>query len=224
MPERLIISWSGGKDCSFALYEIKQNPQYEIVGLFSTINEKSGKINLHETGKSLIQRQADVLGLPLDLLQMPVNPSNEYYIQHLRQQFNTYYLNGISKIVFADIFLDDIRNFRLNLMKDTGIEAMFPLWKKDSGKIAGDFIRAGFKAIVCSVDISRLDASFAGREFNDSFLKDLPSHIDPCGENGEFHTFVYDGPVFKNKLHLLNNGCRLIDDRFYYCDIQMKKE
>ncbi|UOQ44533.1 diphthine--ammonia ligase [Halobacillus salinarum] len=198
--KKVIVSWSGGKDSALALHRLLNHPEYEVKGLLSTTSEASGRLPMHEVKRELIQEQAESLGLPLYEVKLPANADNSTYEQRLKEQFGHFKEQDIHTIVHADLFLEDIKAYRVKHLKKAGMEGIFPLWKEDTGKIANEFINEGFEAIVTSIDAYKLSEEFAGKLFNQDFLNTLPPGIDPCGENGEFHSFVFNGPPFKKKM------------------------
>lgn len=190
MSERVIFSWSGGKDSALALYELQQNREYEIESLITTVTTDYGRVSMHGLRTELLYSQSKSLGLPLEEVLISKNASNKEYESSFINTMTKYKGSGITKIVFGDIFLEDIREYRENLISGIGMECIFPIWGKESALLADHFIDSGFKAVVVCVDTEQLDPKFSGREFDERFLSDLPAGVDPCGENGEFHTFV----------------------------------
>jgi len=218
MKEKVIFSWSGGKDSAMAIYELKKNKDLEVSALLTTMTEDYGRVSIHGVRSVLVQRQAEALGLPLERVNITKNPSNEEYEARMRDKLDSYKKLGVSAVAFGDIFLEDLRKYRQEKLCGM-MKAIFPIWKRDTRLLAQDFIDSGFKAVITCVDSNFLGKDFAGREFDGSFLSELPQGVDPCGENGEFHTFVYDGPVFKNSIGCEKKGVILRDNRFYYCEL-----
>ncbi|WP_163527694.1 diphthine--ammonia ligase [Halobacillus ihumii] len=194
--ENVIVSWSGGKDSTLALYNLMENSNYCIKGLLSTTSQASGRLPIHEVRRELIQAQADSIGLPLYDVPLPAMADNNTYEQTLQQKFDQFKSEGIFTIVYADLFLEDIKEYRDRLLAKSGMSGLYPLWGRASTTIAKEFISAGFKAIVSTVNTEKLPADQAGCKVDNNFLSSLPPDVDPCGENGEFHTFVVDGPIF----------------------------
>jgi len=220
MPERVIISWSGGKDSASALYEIWKTGKYEIVALLTTFTEDYDRVSMHGVPRILLEQQAESLGYPLEKVFLSKNPPNEEYESKIREALAKYLNAGVSSIVFGDLFLEDIRKYREeNLLPKIGMEGIFPLWKRDTSELARIFLNLGFRAVITCVDSNVLDKKFVGRIFDEQFLSELPSTIDPCGENGEFHSFVYDGPTFSRKIQYATGEIFTRDNLFYYCDL-----
>lgn len=191
------MNWSGGKDSSLALYHAQQSGNYNIPYLVTTINEAVNRISMHGVRFELLQTQADMLNIPLFPIYLPDSPTMSAYEQVLKTATGQLKSEGLHDCLFGDIFLEDLRAYRERNLAEAGIQAHFPLWKHDTRELALEFIRLGFKTMVVCVDAAKLDQSFAGRVIDEQFLADLPDHVDPCGENGEFHTFVFDAPNFK---------------------------
>jgi uncharacterized protein (TIGR00290 family) len=218
--EKVILTWSGGKDSALALYELQTNSDYEVCGLLTTVTEDYDRVSMHGVRTSLLGRQARSLGFPLDRVNISGKSSDEEYESRMKETLTRYRRMGVSSVAFGDIFLDDVRKYRERNLTKIGMNGLFPLWRKGSKRLANRFIDLGFKAVVTCVDSNVLDGSFAGRVFDRQFLADLPSSVDPSGENGEFHSFVYDGPIFRRKIRCEKGEVVLRDDRFYYCDLR----
>ena len=219
MAEKVLFTWSGGKDSSMALYELKKSNGYEITALLTTITEDYDRISMHGVRRALLEKQADLLCIPLEKVFISKQSSNEEYESKMKAALEKYKEAGVASVAFGDIFLEDLRRYREDNLASLGMKGIFPIWKKDTTELAHAFIDQGFRAIVACVDSQVLDKSFAGREFDKNFLNDLPPTVDPCGENGEFHSFVYDGPIFKKRISHTKGDIVLRDNRFYYCDI-----
>lgn len=200
MSKSAMFNWSGGKDSSLALYHVLKNPQIEVKHLLTSVNSETERISMHGVRLSLLQQQADSIGLPLSLLSLPGEISMEEYDQLMAQKMQEFLDAGVSTSIFGDIFLEDLKQYREQKLADVGLEGVFPLWKRDTTELVHEFIDLGFKTMIVSVDGSKLDKSFVGRVIDQEFLDDLPAEIDPCGENGEFHSFVFDGPIFKKPI------------------------
>ncbi|MEX1137307.1 MAG: diphthine--ammonia ligase [Balneolales bacterium] len=194
---KALFNWSGGKDSSICLHKTLQSGEYDIPFLFTTVNAKYERITQHGVRTELLRTQAENIGLPVKIMTLPDTPTMENYNQMMKETLTGFKKENIKASIFGDIFLEDLRRYREERLQEIGFKGVFPLWKQDTQKLAEEFIEEGFKAIVVCIDGSRLDKSFAGREYDKTFLEDLPDEVDPCGEHGEFHTFVYDGPIFK---------------------------
>jgi uncharacterized protein (TIGR00290 family) len=230
--KRSVLHWSGGKDCAYTLYILNQQSNITVDRILVSLNGKN-KISMHGVDKSLIECQAEMIGTPVEFVTLPENPSNKEYEETLLAEMETCRNDGIEYAAFGDIFLTDVRKYRENLFRQADFKTLFPLWGMNTRKLAEEFIDSGFKAKVVSVNGSKLDSSFAGRDYDHKFIDNLPKSTDSCGENGEFHTFVYDGPIFKEplKIDVGNTIRKLIQSpsdpqehiRFYYSGISLKK-
>jgi len=198
MQPKAVFNWSSGKDSALALYKTLQEDRLEISALLTSINKEFGRVSMHGLPVSLLERQAESLGFPLIKMELPKEPSMEEYREIMDTTMNEIRNMGVTHSVFGDIFLEDLRKYRENQLQAVGMQAVFPLWKQDTTSLIQEFLALGFKTIVTCVNETYLDPGFAGRIIDQDFLKDLPDHVDPCGENGEFHTFTFDGPIFKN--------------------------
>jgi len=219
MVEKALFAWSGGKDSALALREILANGEFEIAALLTTVTADYDRISMHGVRRALLERQADSLGFPLEIVPITKNSSNEEYEASMRSVLTKHLVAGVSSVAIGDVFLEDVRQYRENNLAKMGMRAVFPLWGRDTLKLAHTFIDLGFEAIITCVDSKALDKRFVGRLFDVQFLSDLPSTVDPCGENGEYHSFVYDGPIFRNKVEHTVGEVVLRDNRFYYCDL-----
>ena len=218
MKEKIFLSWSGGKDSSLAYYYIYEARAYEIAGLLTTVTEGYNRVSMHGVRRTLLERQAESLGVPLRALHIPKDCSDKEYDKRMKEVLSGYQKENINCAGFGDISLEDVRKYREERLARIGMRAIFPLWKRDPTELMRDFIDLGFKAIVTCVDSRVLDSSFAGELINDDFISRLPSHVDPNGENGEFHSFVFDGPIFKQRIEVSTGG-RIMRDGFYFCDL-----
>lgn len=219
MDSKALFSWSGGKDSALALYEVLGGRSFDIASLLTTVTEGYDRVSMHGVRLPLLDMQADSLGLALEKVIIPRNASNVEYEISLEKALLKYKPSGVDTVVYGDIFLEEIRKYREEQLGRLGLGCVFPIWGRDSFLLARTFIEAGFKAVVVCVDSTLLDGGFAGREFDYDFLSELPPGIDPCGENGEFHTFVYDGPIFRDSVEFVKGEIVLRDGRFYYCDL-----
>ncbi len=217
--EKVLFTWSGGKDSAMALYTLKQDPAYDVAALLTTVTRDYDRISMHGVRTALLDRQAASLGLPLEKVFISTTSSNEEYEAAMRSALRRYRMAGVTSVAFGDIFLEDLRKYREDNLSRADMKAIFPVWKRDSSKLARDFIALGFKAKISCIDSHVLGKQFAGREFDDEFLSELPAHVDPCGENGEFHSFVYDGPIFGKRIDCLAGEVILRNGRFFYCDL-----
>lgn len=198
--EKAIFNWSGGKDSSFCLHKVLQDREFEVSTLLTTVSEKYQRISQHGVRVELLEQQADRIGIPLHKALMPEWPTMESYNEMMRQTLGKFKEEDITVSIFGDIFLEDLRKYREEKLANAGFTGEFPLWKIPTDQLARDFIEQGFKAVIVCVDEKHLDKSFAGREYDEAFLNDLPDGVDPCGEHGEFHSFVYEGPIYSKPI------------------------
>jgi uncharacterized protein (TIGR00290 family) len=217
--EKILFAWSSGKDSAMALHELQQSNGREIVALLTTITEGYERISMHGVRAELLDSQAASIGLPLTKVWIPQESSLDEYERHMGAALDPFVRQGISGVAFGDIFLEDLRKDREDKLARVGLTGLFPIWKRDTTELAGRFITAGFKAIITCVDTEVLDASFAGRAFDEQLLDDLPAGVDPCGENGEFHSFTYDGPIFSSPIACRKGEIVLRNNRFCFCDL-----
>ena len=212
------MSWSSGKDCALALHRLLQDPRYEVVGLFSTVNRAFDRVAMHAVRSELLRRQAEAIGLPLEILDLPWPCSNAAYEAIMAEFVERARKDGIDGFAFGDLFLEDIRNYRVEKLKGSGIDPLFPVWGCCTSEFSREIIGNGFKSIITCVDPKMLSSDFAGRAYDESFLNDLPAHVDPCGERGEFHSFVHDGPIFSRPL-AVEAGEVVCRDGFVFADL-----
>jgi uncharacterized protein (TIGR00290 family) len=217
------MSWSSGKDSTMALDVIRRDEEIEVVALLVTMNAAADRVAMHAVRRTLLESQADRLGLPLHFIELPSPCSNEIYELRMSEAINSALADGVEHIVFGDLFLEDVRSYREEQLAGTGISPLFPLWGQPTGPLAHSMIDAGVQAAVTCVDPAQMPASFAGRIFDKSMLADLPAHVDPCGERGEFHTFVFDGPGFSSPIDA-EIGEVVERDGFVFCDVQSMLE
>jgi len=196
------LAWSSGKDSAWALHVLRASPDVEVVGLLTTVNEVHDRVAMHGVRRSLLQAQADALGLPLVIAPIPHPCSNEEYERVMSGMVARAREEGVEAFAFGDLFLEDIRRYRESRLEGTGVRPIFPLWGRSTMALAEEMIAGGLRARVVTVDPRHLSADFAGRSFDWGFLADLPARVDPCGENGEFHTFAWDGPMFRSPLDM----------------------
>lgn len=215
---KTIISWSSGKDSAFALHQVRIENKLTVVGLLTTLNGENERVSIHGVRKELLEKQMETLELPAEMVMLPMPCDNEAYQKEMSQVIDRLKDKGIEHIVFGDLFLEDIRQYRLDQMYGTGIEPLFPLWRLDTGKLARNMIDEGLRAIITSVDLRVLGAEFVGRVYDHKFLDDLPDGIDPCGENGEFHTVAIAGPMFTHAIKV-KVGERVVRGDFAFADV-----
>jgi len=197
MKENAFFNWSGGKDSALCLYKALQSKQCNIKCLLTNVNASHHRVSMHGVRRSLLEMQAASIGIPLQTIELPEEPTMEEYENMMTKKLNELKLAGYRKAIFGDIFLEDLKNYREQKLKQLNIDCIFPLWKIDTTELLKQFIALGFKAIIVCVNEKDLDKTFCGRLIDDSFISDLPVNVDACGENGEFHSFVFDGPIFK---------------------------
>src|SRR5688572_9500050 len=198
--KKVTISWSGGKDSAFALYKILLSGEYDVVSLHTVIKQETGRVGLHGVREELIDYQAEALGIHLDKIYVPGSSDHRAYEQTMRSFYQQCVKHHIEGIVFGDIFLEDLRKYREDLLGDFAIQSLYPLWNIDTTVLIHDFINSGFKTIVCSANARYFPRERLGILIDPNFVRQLPHEVDPCGENGEFHTWMYDGPLFKKPL------------------------
>jgi len=198
--KKAFFNWSTGKDSALALYKILQDKNYSIDKLVTSVNENFLRVLMHGVQEELLNQQAESIGLPLEKIYFPEEVSMEFYGEIMKNKMLQLASEGFEFSVFGDIFLEDLKNYRESKLQEVNLKAVFPLWKRDSKELMKEFISVGFKAITVSISEKHLDKSFVGRELDIDFINDLPENVDACGENGEFHTFVYDGPIFKKPI------------------------
>ena len=218
MTKQVFLSWSSGKDSAWTLHTLQQDPDYEVVALVTTVNEKYKRVAMHGVREQLLQQQADAVGLPLHTLNIPSPCSNTEYETVMQDFLQIMKKNNIEYMAFGDLYLEDIRQYREKQLEGTGITPMFPLWQKPTLPLAKEMIDGGLEATITCVDPSKLPADFAGRQFNHDFINSLPDGVDPCGENGEFHSCVNNGPMFKQAI-AVDNGETVIRDDFVFSDL-----
>jgi len=200
MKQKVTVSWSGGKDSAFALYKILVSGEYDVAGLHTVIDEKSKRVGLHGVREEMIRLQAEAIGLPIEFILLPAAEDHDQYESVMKTYYRLCKQGGVDGVVFGDIFLEDLKHYREKLLRDSALVPIFPLWKIDSLVVVNDFINSGFKTLVCSANASIFTEDQVGKTIDDAFVARLPLGVDACGENGEFHTFVYDGPIFKNAI------------------------
>jgi uncharacterized protein (TIGR00290 family) len=200
---KVLVAWSSGKDSAWALHQVQQAGEVDVVGLLTTVTSEFERVSMHAVRETLLDRQAEALGLPCHKVRIPWPCANETYEREMERALAQARAAGVSGMVFGDLFLADVRAYREAKMAGTGIEPLFPLWGCDTTRLARDMLAGGLRATLTCVDPRRLDRGFAGRAFDEALLAALPAGIDPCGENGEFHTFVSEGPMFRAPLEVV---------------------
>ena len=218
MPEPILFCWSGGKDSSMALDVLRQNPNVQIVALLTTVTETYDRISMHGVRRELLVQQAQAIGIPLHEVRIPPQCGNPLYEQRMEEALRIHYAQGVRRVAFGDIFLEDLRAYREKNLARIGMTAAFPIWKRDTRELIRHFHTHKFRAITVCIDLKILPQAFAGRELDAQFFRDLPPQADPCGENGEFHTFVFDGPVFHHPIPF-RTGEVIERDGFVFCDL-----
>ena len=219
VPEPVIMAWSGGKDSALALFEAKKNPSYRVSSLLTTVTEDYDRISMHGVRCALLERQAQALGLPLHQVLIPKDCPNPVYEEKMKSAMLEFKARGIVKVAFGDIFLEDLRQYREQNLARLGMSALFPIWKQETKTLAQTFIAQGFQAIIACVDSNYLDPKFSGALYDRDFLAAIPPAVDPCGENGEFHSFVFAGPIFPEPIPFRKGEVVLRENRFAFCDL-----
>lgn len=244
--KKALFNWSSGKDSALALYKILQNPEFKIEYLLTSVNQQFKRISMHGVRVELLQQQAESIGIPLEIMEIPEMSTMEVYESVMQQTLEKLKNKEISYSVFGDIFLEDLRQYREDKLATMGFEGVFPIWRIPTKELIQEFISLGFQTVVVCVNERYLDKSFVGKIINQQFIDDLPENVDVCGENGEFHTFCFDGPIFqkpidfelgeivyrkyeKPKTDSSNTACDADDSTaydygFWYCDLIPKKQ
>jgi uncharacterized protein (TIGR00290 family) len=218
MKPKAAIAWSSGKDCAYALYQVQQSGEYDVCALFTTINETHDRVAMHGTRNALLQRQADALGLELITVGLPWPCDNDTYQQRMAAGQDILKQRGIDVVIFGDLFLEDIRAYRENIMRDTGMTPVFPLWDHKTHDLMRDMLADGFDMRIVTCDPTRVPAELAGQKITPALIDTLPDGVDPCGENGEFHTVVVNMPLFSAPI-LVNLGDVVTRDGYCYADV-----
>jgi len=202
-----------------ALYELQKSGVFEIVSLLTVVTKDYGRISMHGVREELLDLQAAALGLHLEKIYITKNSDHKEYELCMKETLMRYKNRGVEAVAFGDIFLEDVKRYREERLQEVGMQSIFPVWKRDTKELANTFIDLGFKSVITCIDSKVLDMKFSGRLFDKKFLSELPSGVDPCGENGEFHSFVYDGPIFKNPIPHDVGETVLKEERFYYSEL-----
>ena len=198
---KAIFAWSGGKDSAFCLHQVFQEDKYEVTYLLTTLNAEFKRISMHGVKEELLDLQAEAIGIP-QLKVWLYEASYESYEKQMEEMLVKAKAEGIEHVIFGDIFLEDLRTYRENNLQKIGMKAVFPLWKKNTTQLINDFVQEEFKTLTCCVNDAYFNDEWVGKEINQEFIKDLPKNVDPCGENGEYHTYCYAGPIFKKKINI----------------------
>jgi uncharacterized protein (TIGR00290 family) len=237
--KKAYINWSSGKDAAFALYKIQKEQKFKVEKLVTTVNSEVDRVSMHGLRNELLLRQAESLQIPLQIISLNGNVSMQTYNAIMKAEVSKLIDEGFTHSVFGDIFLEDLKEYREKQLAEVGLKAVFPLWGKNTKELMDEFITEGFKAITVCVNSKLLDKSFCGRIIDQQFIADLPKNVDPCGENGEFHSFVFEGPIFKNPVDFeigeiiekqfspgedekddcFTDKTKSWDTRFWYCDL-----
>ncbi|PYT14511.1 MAG: ATP-binding protein [Acidobacteria bacterium] len=218
MPKKVLLSWSSGKDSAWSLRCLSGMPDVQVVGLLTTFTQTFDRVAMHAVRRPLVEAQAEAAGLPLRAVPLPWPCSNDQYERILGEVCRAAVAEGIAAVAFGDLFLADIRAYRERQLAGTGLEPLFPLWQLPTAELAREMIRSGLRARLTCVDPRALPPQFAGREFDDALLHEFPAAVDPCGENGEFHSFVYDGPMFRRPV-AIQTGEIVERDGFVFADL-----
>lgn len=218
MTTRTLLSWSSGKDAAWALHRLREQPDIEVVGLLTTVNAATDRVAMHAVREELLECQAEAVGLPLWKIPLPWPCPNETYVDRMTKALQRMKREGIQAVAYGDLYLTDIRAYREARHEGTGIQALFPLWGEDTATLAREMVTAKLQARLVCVDTARLGVDFAGRAYDQDLLKELPAVVDPCGENGEFHTFVWDGPMFRHPVQF-RAGATTERDGFAFTDL-----
>jgi len=222
--KKALMSWSGGKDSALALEQVRREGRYDVVALLTTVTEDYQRISMHGVRQALLEKQAERIGLPLAIVAIPQAADNESYEARMAEALERYKDQGVDTVIFGDLFLADVRAYREKQLARVGMDAVFPLWGRPTTEIVRDLIARGYRAITTCVDGDVLDKRFVGRTLDADFFNALPNGVDPCGENGEFHSFVYDGPLFSAPISFEIGEIVRRDHRFYFCDLIEKED
>lgn len=217
--ERILLSWSGGKDSALALHELLRDERVEVAGLLTTVTEGYDRVSIHGVRRGLLHRQAAALGRELHEIYIPKNASNEEYEARMVAALEAWHARGVTAVAAGDLFLEDVRAYRERLFRRAGFGARFPLWGLPTERVAARFLELGYQAVLTCVDGDVLDGSFAGAAYDEALLARLPEGVDPCGERGEFHTFVHAGPIFSSPVLYSRGEVVLRDERFWFADL-----
>jgi len=218
-PEPILMCWSGGKDSAMALQATLQDPSLKVEALLTAVTDGDERTSMHGVRRILLEQQASALHLPLEQVRVSTHTPHASYEAAMREVLMRYQARGVSRVIFGDLFLEEIRASRERQLAQLGMRGLYPLWRKDTRKLAHQFIDSGFQATLVCVDPNQLDPLFCGRDFDWAMLADLPVTTDPCGENGEFHTFVHAGPIFRRPIPI-TKGAVVERDGVWFCDLE----
>ena len=217
---KAVVAWSSGKDSAVALWRLQQDVHFEVVGLLTTLTSGYERISMHGVRQALLEAQAEALCLKLYPVWIPPNSSNQVYEAEMSRAVETLQQDGVKAVGFGDLFLEDVRAYREKMLAPTGMKPLFPVWGEDTRDLSRWLVANGFKATLTCIDPRSLAPEFVGRAYDETLLAELPPGVDPCGENGEFHTFVYDGPIFERPIPFDRGDVVLREKRFYYFDLK----
>lgn len=218
-PTKTLLSWSSGKDSAYALHSLLLTPSVEVVGLLTTLNSTVARVSMHGVRESVLDAQAQACGLPVTKVWLPDPCSDQEYREAMAEMISEARARGVEGIAFGDLFLEDVRSYREKQLAGSGIEPLFPLWGRPTPELAEEMVASGVEAIITCIDTEQIDRRFLGRRYDRHLLEELPDSVDPCGENGEFHTFVWDGPMFRRPLDV-TRGEIVERDGFVFADIR----
>ena len=224
MKEKLALCWSSGKDSAYALHVLRQEGRYEVVALLTTMTQGYDRVSMHGVRRELVEAQAAAAGLPLRPVWIPQQADNAIYEVRMAEALAQLRAAGCTRVAFGDLFLEDLKRYREEKLAAVGMTGVFPIWQRPTGPLARQMIAEGFGAVLTCVDTQKLEARFAGRDFDAALLAELPPAVDPCGENGEFHSFCSAGPIFTSPLSVRRGQIVLRDGRFNYCDLLLGAE
>ncbi len=218
---KVVISWSSGKDSCFALMEILRSGNYDVTGLITTVTSEYGRVSMHGIRERLLDRQAEELGLPLTRVEIPARCTNEFYESLMEEAIERLRTAGTDYVAYGDLYLEDVRKYREERMRASGIEPLFPIWGRSTSKLAEEIISSGIRAKIVCLDPRKVSRSLAGMDYDYGLLSALPDGVDPCGENGEFHTFVYAAPIYRNGEIHVKEGATVERDGFVFTDFDL---
>lgn len=218
MAKKIVVSFSGGKDSTLALHKLLQMKEYEVDSLLTTVNEAYGRTSIHGVREEILNEQAKALGLPVRKVRIPKVCTNEQYEEKMRHEMDKVVSEGIEYIMFGDIFLEDIKEYRENNLKKVGLKGVFPLWGMKSEQLIEEFVSLGYRTVITTLDTTKLSEDFLGREIGKNWCDELPADVDPCGENGEFHTLAIGGPIFQHTIDVEQGTETVRDGHFVYRD------